>query len=211
MAGFLTWAIVFRKAISEETSGCWFVGRLRVSTGETLPGTPGRGTGQYVSGHSCQPGLRTACQAGGVLAWGPWLPAEESIPVSPYPHRCGWWSRNAKRSVQVETGSMQDTATAPGAEAPEGGRRRMERPGARPGPRDTPGARPGHAGTPGAPRDTPGARPRLTPGSSETHLGHLDTAGRTRCGAPGLTSAQPCRSCCGGQQGVQVLPCKGEK
>lgn len=96
---------VFRKASSEETSGCWFMSRLpacpqaRPCPGDTLPGH----RSACEPGHSCRPGPENSVSGWWRPRLGPWLLLRSQLPVSPRPHRCGWWSRNAKRSVQVET------------------------------------------------------------------------------------------------------------
>lgn len=175
-----------------------------MSTGETLPrGHPGQGTGQYVSPDTrANLALRTACQAGGVLAWGPGSCRGVSSLSAPALTGVAGGAGMPREASRWKQSSMQDTATAPGAEAPrrEAGER-MERPGARPGPPET---------RPGLARDTPGTRPGLPETRPGLALDSLraplrrtwDTwtqLGRTH-GAPGLTSAQPCRSCSSGQQ-----------
>ena len=91
------------------------------------------------------------------------------LPVSPCPHLCGWWSRNAKRSTQVkmerDAGHTNCTwGLSPHRERQEGEGRGQGQARAPPG--DTPRAYPGLT------QDTLWAHPRHTWDMPRTYLRH---------------------------------------
>lgn len=107
------------------------------------------------------------------------------LPVSPCPHLCGWWSRNAKRSTQVkmerDAGHTNCTwGLSPHRERQEGEGRGQGQARAPPG--DTPRAYPGLT------QDTLWAHPRHTWDMPRTYLRHTRCSPKTH---PGLTQGSP--------------------